>query len=183
MHILKVLAAAGVALMLSTAGCSPQKTSPTETPGGNATPPAPAQGQGIELRDAWSNFTGTTLGAYMKAVNTGQEAVAIVGARAPGLGDATLHRSTLEHDMAKMQKVDKIDLPAGSTVEFKPGDYHVMVQVPSDKRFKAGDEWDLVLVLQGGGEITVKVPVKDAGGGTETGGMKDDGHQDHMNGK
>lgn len=170
-----VAAAAFLAAMLALTGCSPQ-ASPTEPPPGGTTQPAPTQGQAIEVRDPSSTYTGTTLGVYMKIANNGQGSAAVVGARAPGLGEVSLHRSTMENGIAKMQKVDRVDLPAGSTVEFKQGSYHIMVQVPADKQLKVGDEWDLVLVLEGGREVGVKVPVNGAGT-TE----KFEGHQGHMN--
>jgi len=173
-----VMAVAVVTALVLAAGCQKESGGPrppssdvtAPTPRDEATSGEPADGPnrqqgGIEVLEPWSKFTGTMLGAYMKIVNHGQEPDAVIGVRAPSLGKASLHRSTMEGDMAKMQPVDRIELPAGATIELKEGGYHVMVEVPQDRHFKAGDAWELILVLQRGGEIGVEVPVKEVGGG------------------
>ena len=67
------------------------------------------------------------------------------------------------HSMAgemKMQKVDKISLPAGETVTLKPGGYHVMLLdlvAPLD----TGSTIQVTLTFATAGQITVDVPVLD----------------------
>lgn len=41
-----------------------------------------------------------------------------------------LHATIVKDGMATMQKLDSVELPAGQTVEFKPGGMHVMVFTP-----------------------------------------------------
>jgi hypothetical protein len=50
-----------------------------------------------------------------------------VGAATPVAGVAELHEMRMEGDVMRMRAVDKLDLPAGRTVELKPGGYHLML--------------------------------------------------------
>ena len=58
-----------------------------------------------------------------------------------------------------MVQVDKVEIPAGGTVEFKPGGYHIMfmdlVSTPA-----TGSTVDLTLVFAKAGSITVKAEVR-----------------------
>ena len=61
--------------------------------------------------------------------------------------------------MMTMVEVKSVDVPAGGTVEFKPGGYHVMfmdlVSTPA-----AGSTIDLTLTFKNAGPITVKAEVR-----------------------
>lgn len=174
--MLKVLGGITLATMLLAAGC-----------GGNGAsdkPQAKPVAKGIEVKNLSSNFTGTMLGGYMMIDNNTDKDVAVVGAESPPAGEASLHLSTMENDIAKMNKVEKIDVPAGSMVELRQGGYHVMVKVTEGKKFKVGDEWELTLVLDNGEEINLKVPVTEVGAGMDMGGMENEGMEmksDNMN--
>jgi copper(I)-binding protein len=82
---------------------------------------ASAYAQTVEVKDAWVRTTvagqkGT--GAFMKI--TAKEGSQLVGVSSPVAG------VTQVHDM-KMRSVPQLDLPAGKTVELKPGGYHMML--------------------------------------------------------
>jgi hypothetical protein len=59
-----------------------------------------------------------------------------------------------------MQEVDSVDLPAGQAVVFEPGGYHVMLMMLAAPLEK-GATFQLTLVLENAGEITVDVVVAD----------------------
>lgn len=114
--------------------------------------------EGIEVRQAWSTTGNGTVAAYMKIVNHGPRSEAVVGVSAGNLGEASLHRTTLQGDMARMEMVQRLELPPGSTVELAPNGLHVMVKVaPGQKGIGINDEWQLVLRLESGREIPVRV--------------------------
>lgn len=88
----------------------------------------PAWAQTIEVKDAWVRSTvegqqGT--GAFMKI--TARETVRLVGISSSMAGIAEVHEMKLENDVMKMRRLSVLVLPAGKTVEFKPGGYHVML--------------------------------------------------------
>lgn len=115
----------------------------------------------VEATGAWGDYTGTTLSAYMKLTNHGARADAVTGASAPGIGRAMLHLSQMTGELMRMERVSRIELPPGKTVELKPGGYHVMVEVEDTQRpFERGDRWPLILRLASGGELRIEVEVK-----------------------
>jgi len=74
-----------------------------------------------------------------------------------------IHEMSMEGSVMKMRAVPGLDLPAGKTVELKPGGYHVML-MDLKKELKAGDTVPLTLVVEGADKkreiIEVKAPVK-----------------------
>ncbi len=87
-----------------------------------------AQAQAVDVRDAWIRTTvqgqkGT--GAFMKI--TAREGMTLVSASTPVAGVAEVHEMKMEGDVMRMRALPGLDLPAGKTVELKPGGYHVML--------------------------------------------------------
>lgn len=122
---------------------------------------ASAQVPAVKVDGAWARATvqgqkGT--GAFMNI--TAKEGTRLVGLSSPAAGVAQVHEMKLENDIMKMRAVPSLDLPAGQTVQLKPGGYHVMLldlkvplakdsTVPLTLRFKdaKGVESKLDLVL------------------------------------
>ncbi len=87
-----------------------------------------AQAQNIDIKDAWVRTTvqgqkGT--GGFMKI--TSRDGAKLVGVSTPIAGVAEVHEMKMEGDIMRMRAVGGLDLPAGKTVELKPGGYHVML--------------------------------------------------------
>jgi periplasmic copper chaperone A len=79
--------------------------------------------EGAWVRSSVPGQQGT--GAFMKL--TAQETMQLVGVSTPAAGVAQVHEMKMVGDVMKMRAVDKLDLPAGRTVELKPGGYHLML--------------------------------------------------------
>lgn len=89
---------------------------------------AHAQAQTLTVQDAWARPTVAgqkTSGAYMKI--TARENLQLVGASSPVAGVTEVHEMKMEGDVMKMRALPVLELPAGKTVELKPGGYHVML--------------------------------------------------------
>ncbi len=88
-----------------------------------------AQSAPVKIDKAWARPTvqgqsGT--GAFMNL--TAREGTKLVGLSSPVAGVAEVHEMKMEGDVMKMRAVSGgLDLPAGKTVELKPGGYHVML--------------------------------------------------------
>ncbi len=88
-----------------------------------------AQTAPVKVDKAWARATvqgqkGT--GAFMSL--TASEGTKLVGLSTPVAGVAEVHEMKMEGDVMKMRAVPGgLDLPAGKTVELKPGGYHVML--------------------------------------------------------
>ena len=89
---------------------------------------AAAHAQTVEVKDAWARSTvpgQKASGAFMKL--TAREGTRLVGASSPVAGVTEVHEMKMEGDIMRMRAIAGLDLPAGQTVELKPGGYHVML--------------------------------------------------------
>ena len=82
----------------------------------------------VDIKEAWIRSTvpgqmGT--GAFMKI--TAKDGTKLVGVSSPVAGVGEVHEMKMENDIMKMRAVPALELPAGKTVELKPGGYHVML--------------------------------------------------------
>jgi copper(I)-binding protein len=80
--------------------------------------------EGAWVRSSVAGQQGT--GAFMKL--TAKEPMQLVGASTPVAGTADVHEMKMEGEVMRMRAVPALDLPAGQTVELKPGGYHLMLQ-------------------------------------------------------
>lgn len=62
--------------------------------------------------------------------------------------------------MMGMREVDRLEIPAGTTVELVPGGFHLML-IDLAEDLVPGTEYDLTLTFAEAGEITVTVEVRD----------------------
>ena len=113
---------------------------------------ATAQAQPLKVEGAWVRSAvpgqqGT--GAFMKLTAT--EPMQLVGFSTPAAGVAQVHEMKMEGDVMRMRAVAKLDLPAGRTVELKPGGYHLMLM-------------DLKQPLVQGSTVPISLVLRDAKG-------------------
>ena len=73
-----------------------------------------------------------------------------------------LHEMKMEGDVMRMRQVDGVELPAGKTVELKPGSFHLMF-IGLKSPLKAGDSFPVKLKFEKAGEVTVNVKVEAPG--------------------
>jgi copper(I)-binding protein len=64
-------------------------------------------------------------GAFMRL--TAKETLRLVHAESPAAGVTEVHEMKMDGDIMRMRAVPALDLPAGKTVELKPGGFHVMM--------------------------------------------------------
>lgn len=91
----------------------------------------------------------------------------LVSISSPAAAVVEIHEMSMDGSTMKMRALPSgLDLPAGKTVELKPGSYHVML-LDLKAPLKAGDAVDLRLVVQGKDgkqeTIAVQAPVKALG--------------------
>ena len=82
----------------------------------------------VQVENAWARATvqgQKATGAFMKI--TAKDGSRLVGAQSPAAGVTEVHEMKMEGDVMKMRALPGLDLPAGKTVELKPGGYHVML--------------------------------------------------------
>jgi periplasmic copper chaperone A len=99
-------------------------------------------------------------GGFLKIENTGKTADRLLGASTPAAADhLELHTMSMEGDVMKMRQVEAIDIPAGSTVELKPGAFHVMF-MGLKSPLKLGDKLPVTLKFEKAGEVQVEMWVE-----------------------
>lgn len=84
----------------------------------------------------------------------------LVGGETPAALAVELHRTVIEDGRATMVQLDGVEVPAGGSVRFQPGDLHLMLVVP-DETVVPGGTFELTLDFDRSGEVTVPVEVVD----------------------
>jgi len=106
-------------------------------------------------------------GGYVTIKNTGTADDKLVAVESAAAGRSEMHEMAMVNDVMKMRKLDDgIVIPAGQTVELKPGGLHFMffnVQKP----FADGDKIPLTLTFEKTGKAEVILSVGSAKGGDE----------------
>jgi periplasmic copper chaperone A len=114
--------------------------------------------EGAWVRSSVAGQQGT--GAFMRLTAT--EATQLVGVSTPVAGVAEVHEMKMEGDVMKMRAMDKLDLPAGRTIELKPGGYHLML-LDLKQPLKQGSTVPMTLLFRDAkgveSKLELKVPV------------------------
>jgi copper(I)-binding protein len=109
-----------------------------------AAPPAAAQ---VTVTDAWARAVvpgQMATGAFMRV--TAATDATLVGVASPAARIAEIHEMKMEGGVMRMNAVEKLALPAGKPVDFKPGGYHVML-MDLARPLKAGDTVPITLTV------------------------------------
>ena len=120
-----------------------------------ATPTPPVQVKGAWLRPAVQGQQAT--GGYM--LLTARETLRLVGVATPVAAVAEVHEMKMEGDVMKMRPLASLELPAGQTVELKPGGYHLMLQ-ELRQPLPRGSVVPLTLVLRNAAGVESRVELK-----------------------
>lgn len=117
----------------------------------------------VSVADAWVRGTVASqmgTGAFMKITAT--ESARLVGASSPVASVVEIHEMALVDNVMRMRALDALDLPAGRTVELKPGGFHVML-MDLKRSLKEGETVPVTLLVEQGGKrqsIEVKALVR-----------------------
>ena len=110
-------------------------------------------------------------GAFMQLKST--DGAALIAAESPVAGVVEIHEMRMDGNVMRMRAIPKLDLPAGQTVELKPGGYHVML-MDLRQPLKAGESVPIRLKLQGRDgkpqQVDVRAEVRDLTAGAKGGG-------------
>lgn len=137
----------------------------------------------VDVSNAWARSTvpgqkGT--GAFMNL--TARNGARLVGVSTPVAGVAEVHEMKMEGDVMKMRALPVLDLPAGQTVQLKPGGYHLML-MDLKQPLPKGSSLPLTLRLQDAQgvetRLEVSVPVGTAAPAAMAGSAADHGAHKH----
>lgn len=120
-------------------------------------------GADIEIEGAYARASIPNVpnsAAFFVIKNNSDKDIAITSANSDIAEKNELHTHIKENKMMKMMKIEKLVVPAKSSLELKSGGDHVML-MGLKKELKAGDEISLELSFSDGDKKSIKVPVKD----------------------
>jgi copper(I)-binding protein len=132
---------------------------------GGPTPATPD----LTIRDAWVRPAAlpetpggapVNSAAYLLVENRGGAADRLLDVGFAGASRVELHESFVDSaGVARMRRVEAVDLPAGAEARLQPGGLHVML-MGLGAPLVAGDSVDLVLRFESSGERTVRAEVR-----------------------
>jgi hypothetical protein len=147
----------------------------------SGTAASPAAG-GITITDPWARTSPMVSGAgaaYMVIANGGSAADALTGGSSDVAEAVEVHETVVMGSAAPMestgmggmespamggmmgmQRIDSLEIPAGGSVELKPGGYHIML-IGLTRELKAGDSIEVTLTFEKAGDVKVTMPVKE----------------------
>jgi copper(I)-binding protein len=123
--------------------------------------------QAVTVAEPWARATvqgQKATGAFMKI--TSKDGAKLISASSPAAGVTEIHEMKMDKDVMKMAAVPALDIPAGKTVELKPGGYHVMLM---DLKAPLADKANvpITLVFENAkgvkSQVELQVPVKTMG--------------------
>ncbi len=82
----------------------------------------------IRVDEPWVRATvphQPSTGAFMRLTSTTD--TALVAADSPAAEQVEIHEMTMDGDIMRMREIPSVQLPAGETVDLKPGGYHIML--------------------------------------------------------
>ncbi|MCJ7800081.1 MAG: copper chaperone PCu(A)C [Polaromonas sp.] len=131
--------------------------------------------QTVEVKDAWVRSTvpgQTATGAFMSI--SARDSAQLVGVSSPVAGVTQVHEMKMEGDIMRMRPVPVLDIPAGKTLAFQPGGYHVMLLDLKAPLVK-GSSVPLTLVFKDAkgveSRVALNVPVATVAPGAKMGSM------------
>lgn len=98
-------------------------------------------------------------GGFFTVTNNGAEDDRLIGASSDVAGHLEVHEMAMEGDIMRMRELkDGLPIPAGETVELKPGGYHVMF-MDLKQPLVQGEIVMVTLVFEKAGEIEIPLAI------------------------
>jgi copper(I)-binding protein len=116
----------------------------------------------INVSHAWIKEappSAEVLAGYMDLQNQSPRVQTLLGARSTDFKSVMLHQTVGKGGMTYMNHSPHVEIKAGSTIQFQPGGYHLMLMNPK-KPLRQGDQVEVLLEFQGGLVLPMKFKVR-----------------------
>jgi copper(I)-binding protein len=102
-------------------------------------------------------------GGYLSIANRGTAADRLVNVTSPNAGKVEIHIMEIVNDVMTMRPVEGgLEIPAGATVELKPGGAHLMFMAVSEP-FRQGATVPVTLEFEKAGKVDLVLPIESLG--------------------
>ena len=120
----------------------------------------------LELSGYWTRamLPGQKVGGgFVTISNKGSDDDRLISVKTPLTQRTEIHEMSIIDDVMKMRALsDGLPVPAGQTVELKPGGFHIMFMAVAEP-FVAGSMVPVVLTFEKAGEVELMLPIMPAG--------------------
>lgn len=115
----------------------------------------------LTVTDAWTPEAppGRMMAGFMQVHNDSEEDIALVDAASPRFGHVEIHTMVMDEGVMRMRRLDELVIPAGETVELRPGGLHLMLIDPQG-RFSLGDRIEVDLIDSKGRRLGIESEVR-----------------------
>jgi len=112
-------------------------------------PSVHAQVASVTVSDPWVRATVAQQKATGAFMNLSANASArLISAKSPVASVVEIHEMVMDNGIMRMRAIPGIEIPAGQTLNLKPGGYHVML-IDLKQQIKDGDTVPITLVFEG----------------------------------
>ncbi len=121
----------------------------------------PAASAQVTTSGAWSLPLPTSSvngAAYLTIHNQGADGDRLLGADSDIAEKVELHNHVMQDGLMSMMRLDVVDIPPNSAVEFAPGGLHIML-MGLTRPLLQGQQYTLILQLEQAGEVPVEVMI------------------------
>lgn len=116
----------------------------------------------VEVQDSWARASlaknSKNSAVYLILENTTDKKEILLNAFSDVAEVVEIHTITRHDRVMRMQKLDKLEIPAGGVVKLEPGGHHIML-MGLKKPLTAGDNFDLTLDFKNIGKKIISVDV------------------------
>lgn len=120
-----------------------------------------AEPGGLEWKQGWVRAMppGRSMtAAYGELRNTGQEALQLLDYDSDAFASVSLHQSTTENGISRMQEQGIVQLESGESLSLEPGGLHLML-MRATRDLEVGDEIEIGVITPGE-RYVFKIPVE-----------------------
>ena len=111
----------------------------------------------LAIDDAWIRSgppNSKTFEGCLKFTNTSSTEISIKELKSNAFEKIEMHSSLTEDGISSMKKLNALEIPANSTLNLKPGGYHLMLNSPN-KMIKESDLIELMIYFETEGSIKI----------------------------
>ena len=103
-------------------------------------------GNNVEIKDAWlrTGAKGLNSALYFKIENNSETPDTLYKVSSSIAKHIQMHETYKKNDMMGMREIKNLEVKSNSSIEFKPGGYHIML-MDLNKDLKPGDEINFTL--------------------------------------